>query len=157
VAVPMNDELQRLWLEQLVREHEDICYQYRVELEPPLFELSSGTREMGAWLPERNTIRISRHLIAEQSWDKVVMVLKHEMAHQMCSTRSGGGRGSHGREFRRACSALGVTPPYNRAGGDLVEVVRQPVYRLVFLKQISVRLNIRHMVITPLSHCVLAL
>ncbi len=122
----MNNELERLWLEQLAREHEDICYQHRVELQRPIFELSGGTREMGVWLPELKTIRISRHLISEQGWDKVLMVLRHEMAHQFCSEVSGSNEKPHGPCFQKACRLLGVVPPYNRAGGDLAEVVARP-------------------------------
>jgi hypothetical protein len=118
--------LERLWLVQLVREHRDICYQYGVELRPPVFELSHGKKQLGCWLPDRGTIRLSRSLILEHSWNTVLMVLKHEMAHQLCTELLGMRSSGHGPEFRRACARLGVTPPYNRAGGDLAPTIPAP-------------------------------
>ena len=113
------DELQQLWLDQLVREFEDICFQYRLALKLPLFELSSGVRQSGCWFPRYRTIKISRHLIRNHPWNVVLMVLKHEMAHQVCSEIFHSRAPGHDNTFRRACTMLGVSFPYNRASGDL--------------------------------------
>ena len=113
------DSLQQLWLDQLAREFEDICFQYNVELQLPLFELSNGIRQSGCWLPSHRTIKISRHLIRHHPWNVVLMVLKHEMAHQVCSEIFHSITPGHDTTFRRACTKLGVPYPYNRASGDL--------------------------------------
>ena len=126
VAAEMTDKLQQLWLRQLTREFADICFQYRLDLRPPVFELSGGVKQLGCWLPARRTIRISRHLIEDHPWNVVLMVLKHEMAHQVCSELYGCRRTGHDRDFKRACRLLGVTPPYNRSSGDLAAVVADP-------------------------------
>jgi len=117
-----TDQLHHLWLEQLQREYADICFQYRIKLQPPVFELSDATRSLGCWLPELRIIRLSRSLISNYSWDKVLMVLKHEMAHQLCNEFFGIQKSGHGRDFQKACAMLGVVPPYNRASGDLPSV-----------------------------------
>ena len=113
------EELQRLWLDQLAREFENICFQYHLALELPLFELSHGVRQSGCWLPGYRTIKISRHLIRNHPWNIVLMVLKHEMAHQVCSEIFHSRASGHDSAFRRACAMLGVSSPYNRASGDL--------------------------------------
>ena len=123
---PMIENLERLWLDQLVREFADICFQYRLALQPPVFELSGAAHQLGCWLPAQRTIKISRHLIMNHPWQVVLMVLKHEMAHQLCTELFGSSRTGHCEEFQRACTMLGVPSPYNRPSGDLTDVVGQP-------------------------------
>ncbi len=122
----MNDDLQRLWLEQLVREFTDICFLYRLTLQPPILELSDAVNQLGCWLPAQRTIRISRRLITEHPWQVVLMVFKHEMAHQVCSELLGCSKIGHDHSFQQACRMLGVPPPYNRSSGDLAAVVLRP-------------------------------
>ncbi len=120
------EEMQRLWLAQLHREFTDICYQYDIHLVPPVFELSGSERQLGCWIPAARVIQISSKLIQNHSWDKVLMVLKHEMAHQVCSEVYGLKKSGHGRKFQEACAALGLPAPYNRSRGDLESVVAGP-------------------------------
>ena len=123
MAAPTIEELQQLWLTQLLREFADICFQYRLTLQPPILELSGGVKQLGCWLPTQRTIKISRHLIMDHPWNVVLMVLKHEMAHQVCSELFGCSRAGHGRDFGRACQLLGIPSPYCRSSGDLATVV----------------------------------
>ncbi|MCI5178878.1 MAG: DUF2786 domain-containing protein [Candidatus Electrothrix sp. AW3_4] len=123
-AIP--DAIQQVWLEQLIREFEDICWYYKVSLRTPIFELSTAQQQLGCWLPEQRILRISQHLIASSSWDVVLMVLKHEMAHQVCSEYFGLKQAGHGKEFQQACQLLGVSFPYNRSTGDLPDVLVEP-------------------------------
>ena len=125
MAAPMIDKLQRLWLDQLVREFTDICFQYRLDLQPPVLELSNAANQLGCWLPAQRTIRISRRLITEHPWEVVLMVFKHEMAHQVCSEVLGCRGAGHDTYFQQACRMLGVPPPYNRSSGDLAGVMLQ--------------------------------
>ncbi len=55
------------------------------------------------------------------------MVLKHEMAHQLCSEYFNLKNAGHGKDFQRACQLLGVPSPYNRSSGDLPQVAADPV------------------------------
>jgi hypothetical protein len=120
---PMIEELQHLWLDQLVCEFSSICFQYRLDLQAPIFELSDAEKQLGCWLPSQRTIRISRHLITEHPWEVVLMVLKHEMAHQVCSELLGRPEAGHDQYFQQACQMLGVPSPYNRSQGDLATVI----------------------------------
>ncbi len=125
-SIKMTEALQQAWLEQLISEFEDICWRYRVQLKTPIFELSAAKQQLGCWLPDQRILRISQHFIATSSWDVVLMVLKHEMAHQVCSEHFGLQHAGHGEDFQRACQILGVPFPYNRATGDLPGVLVEP-------------------------------
>ena len=122
----ITEAAQQAWLEQLVHEFNDICYYYRVQLRTPIFELSAAQQQLGCWVPGQRIIRISQYLIASSSWDVVLMVLKHEMAHQLCSEYFASCDLGHGKAFQEACQLLGVPSPYNHATGDLPEVLAEP-------------------------------
>jgi len=117
---------QQAWLEQLIHEFNYICSYYRVQLRTPIFELSAAKQQLGCWVPDQRIIRISQHLIVSSCWDVVLMVLKHEMAHQVCSEYFGLPSAGHGKAFQEACQLLGVPSPYNRSTGDLPEVLAEP-------------------------------
>ena len=125
-STKITEAAQQAWLEQLVHEFNDICYYYRVQLRTPIFELSAAKQQLGCWVPGQRIIRISQHLIASFSWDVVLMVLKHEMAHQLCSEYLGLPSAGHGKAFQEACQLLGIPSPYNRSTGDLPEVLAEP-------------------------------
>ena len=118
-----SNYLYSLWLRQLLDEFEQICCQYRVHLAPPLFEISESKRHLGTWEPESRTISLSSQLIANHSWAVTINVLKHEMAHQVCSELLGSQQAPHGTDFHRACQALGLPEEFRRSGGDLPEVL----------------------------------
>jgi len=116
-------ELRRAWVSQLYQEHEHICWSYKVDLEKPLIEISESTRNWGSWDPDIRTIKLSSLLIEEHSWDIVIQVLKHEIAHQVVSDIFGSDDG-HGPLFRRACEKLGIPEVFCRAGGDIPRQLR---------------------------------
>lgn len=116
--------LQQLWLQQLHREFDDICLSHGVSLRPPVFEISESPKIYGCWLPATRTLRLSRHLILNHSWSVTLQVLKHEMAHQLCSEWYRGGC-AHGEPFHQACERLGVLPEFRRAGTMVPEMVEE--------------------------------
>ncbi len=118
-----SDKLHLLWLEQLHREYADICFQYSLKMVPPLLELNDATHRLGCWLPGQRTIQLSRCLITDHDWGVVLMVLRHEMAHQICSEIFGQKQAGHGKNFQKACAMVGVVEPYTKASGDLQPVV----------------------------------
>ncbi|MCI5165607.1 MAG: DUF2786 domain-containing protein [Candidatus Electrothrix sp. GM3_4] len=126
MTTSLTEAAQQAWLEQLIHEFKDICWSYRVQLRTPLFELSAAKQQLGCWLPDQRILRISSHFIASSSWDMVLMVLKHEMAHQLCSECFGLPHAGHGKEFQKACQLLGVPSPYNSSSGDLPDVLAEP-------------------------------
>jgi hypothetical protein len=114
--------LQRAWLLQLYRDHERICWQYGVSLAIPIIEISNSSSIWGSWHPTGKTIKISARLIELHSWDVVINILKHEMAHQAVNElfRS---HDSHGSLFDQACDLLGVPHEFRGASGDLPRII----------------------------------
>jgi hypothetical protein len=108
---------QRAWIRELYREHEAICWRYRVDLPRPMIEISNARKEWGAWDPDSRTLRISSALIMEHSWDATLNVFKHEMAHQIVRDIFGADDG-HGRLFEQACNMIGVSETFRGARGD---------------------------------------
>ncbi|MCK5515898.1 MAG: DUF2786 domain-containing protein [Desulfobulbaceae bacterium] len=115
------EKYRKIWINQLIVEYEEICWGYGVELIPPVFEISDSRKEVGSYHSETRTIRLSRYLLAENSWMVTLQVLKHEMAHQLCSELFGSQDGGHGVEFQRGCELLGVEPEYRLAKSSLPE------------------------------------
>lgn len=118
------NQLQQLWLQQLHREFDEICLSHGLALAPPVFEITDTQRAYGTWRPASRTISLSRRLILNHSWSVTVQVLKHEMAHQLCSEWRGA-ETAHGEMFQQACNLLGVLPEFRRAGTILPEHVEE--------------------------------
>ncbi|RUM89501.1 MAG: hypothetical protein DSZ23_03195 [Thermodesulfatator sp.] len=111
------------WARQLRKEFEEICWSYGIQLEPCVIEISNVKGRYGSWNQELGTIEISAELIRNFSWDVVLNVLKHEMAHQICSEIFGVPKGSHGKIFHEACEMIGLDPRFRTSSGDLPEGV----------------------------------
>jgi len=109
----------QLWARQLLAEFEDIQSQYGLALEAPIFEISETVKQYGSWQATLRTIRISAHLITRCSWDVTCLILKHEMAHQICSELFHDTSSDHGPVFQRACLLLGLPASYRHASSDL--------------------------------------
>lgn len=110
--------LRRAWVAQLNREHEWICWGYRVKLKNPIIEISGSRSQWGLWVPDYRTIRLSSDLIKEHPWDVVINILKHEMAHQVVSEIFLSLDG-HGDMFQRACRMIGLPREFWGASGDI--------------------------------------
>ena len=117
--VNRQTDMFRLWSRQLQREFVDLNWRYKLNLSLPLFEIAKVKKHYGSWNQTQRTIRISSELIENFSWDIVIQILKHEMAHQICSEKFGDSSGGHGRNFQRACDFIGLAPEFRPAGGDL--------------------------------------
>ncbi len=122
----MNIEKYRIiWLNQLLIEYEDICWDYGLELTPPVFEISETKKEVGSWHPATRTLCLSRHLIEKSPWLVTLEVLKHEMAHQLCSELFDSRESGHGRDFQKGCELLGVEPQFRKAQSSLPELQKE--------------------------------
>ena len=85
-------------------------------LRQPFFRLYDNKNRLGSWHYLKNEIGISRHLVLNHSWDAVVEVLVHEMAHQLAETVFQAlDEPPHGPRFRHACHLLRANP---RASGS---------------------------------------
>ena len=122
----LNIEKYRIiWLNQLLIEYENICWDYGVELTPPVFEISETKKEVGSWHPTTRTLRLSRHLIEESPWLVTLQVLKHEMAHQLCSELFDSRENGHGRDFQKGCELLGVDLQFRKPQSSLPELQKE--------------------------------
>ena len=112
-----------LWGRQLLAEFANINWQYGLALKTPLFEITESDRQYGCWQGGTRVISISTRLITGHSWDITCQILKHEMAHQICSELFFEDDGGHGPIFHKACDLLGLPAPYRLAAGDMPESV----------------------------------
>lgn len=116
-------EYRRKWLHQLRSEFKQVCSWYGVYLATPAFRISDSSTILGSWQPATRTISISSLLINQYSWDAVISILKHEMAHQYVHEYLGrGSEQPHGSSFQAACKKLGVLHPFNSAAGNTPKV-----------------------------------
>jgi hypothetical protein len=87
-----------------------------------MIKISDMMSTWGTWDAFYRTITLSSRLIREHSWDVVLQVLKHEMAHQYVTEVLGlTGDATHGEPFQRACKKLGVAAWACRAAGEIPE------------------------------------
>lgn len=117
-----KQNLTRIWTERLYREYDNVVFHFGVKLIRPQIVISESESNLGLWNSETRTISISRKLILSHSWDIVIEVLKHEMAHQIVSEVYSYGD-LHGALFRKACAILSVADWAACATGKLPEQV----------------------------------
>ena len=120
--------LRQAWLRQIRREYQAICYQYRLALPAPLLILSDSTTILGSWNSATRELCLSSRLIAGLDWPITVQILKHEMAHQICTDLFNDAAAGHGPQFRRAGGMLGLEERFCGARIDcsgLRELARQ--------------------------------
>lgn len=110
-----------LWGRQLLAEFANINWQYGLRLKTPVFEITETERQYGSWQSATRVIRISTRLITGHSWDITCQILKHEMAHQICSELFCQTDGGHGPLFQKGCDLLGLPAPFRLSSGDLPE------------------------------------
>ena len=116
-------QMESAWLAQLVTEFDNICYQYRVQLRPPILQISKSTRVLGSWAAQSRVLSISSYLILQYPWWITLQVFKHEIAHQICSEIYHDLKSSHGEEFKKACSLIGVDQRFQRSAADTIEAL----------------------------------
>jgi hypothetical protein len=114
------ERLKSLWVYRLYREYQDICWYYRVQLKTPMICIQDMTTKWGEWNPFNRTISINLKLVREYSWDVVLEILKHEMAHQYVSEFYPGVDVSpHGPQFQEGCRKFGVASWAVKASGEI--------------------------------------
>lgn len=121
-------EIHRAWTQKLYEEYDNVLFHYRLRLKPPVIRVAELTGSHGLWSAMTRTLSLSEKLIANHSWDIVIEVLKHEMAHQIVSEVFGGGP-FHDADFKRACVMLGVAEWAASATGALPNEIPQWKHR----------------------------
>ena len=115
-----EENLRRLWTSQLYKEHQEISWYHRAGLKPVVIQVVEMSGTWGKWDPFFRTISLNAKLIREHSWDVVLEILKHEMAHQYVTDHDFKARDTdHGPAFQQACQKLGVSSWASRAGGEI--------------------------------------
>ena len=114
-------DLVRTYTTQLYKEYDNLLFQRRVTLSRPVIEIRDIGQKWGEWNSHIRVIRLHLRLIREHSWDVVLEVLKHEVAHQFVSESQPEGRTErpHGEKFAHACATFGVADWAKAACGDL--------------------------------------
>lgn len=108
-------------VQQLLESHRQIAFQFKVPLRLPTIVISELASAWGRWDPFKRIIELNRKLIFEHSWDVVLYVLKHEMAHQMVSEIYLQDDTPHGEFFKKACEQLKVPKEFQKGSGALTD------------------------------------
>ncbi|MCX6116509.1 MAG: DUF2786 domain-containing protein [Proteobacteria bacterium] len=128
----MIEMIEREWVQQLYQDHKEISWYHKLNLGPVIIQLSDSISRWGEWDSFFKCIKISRKLILEHSWDVVLEILKHEMAHQYVSEKWPDlTEFAHGPRFKEACSRLGVASWASEAAGEIPKVVPNLKNRVV--------------------------
>jgi hypothetical protein len=108
----------KAWTLQLYEDYLQILYAYKIKLKKPVIEVRPLGNRWGQWDPETRTLSFSDKLILNHSWNVVLEILKHEIAHQYVTDIFGSDE-SHGPLFKEACEKLGVAQWARRAESEL--------------------------------------
>ncbi len=108
---------ERAALLELTQEYARICRERKVSLRPASIQLFDSQSLWGQFNPLTRSISISRKLIENQSWQNVLGVFRHEMAHQHVFEKDPAeyNQKPHGEIFQNACSVLGVPFQFTKA------------------------------------------
>ncbi|MBA3028969.1 MAG: DUF2786 domain-containing protein [Desulfobacteraceae bacterium] len=83
----------------------------RNKMRLPLFSIREMHSRLGTWNVDKEEICLSRHLVMDHSWDAVLEVLFHEMAHQLADqVLNPRHEPPHGPCFQKACYLLRANP-----------------------------------------------
>ncbi|HEY4054989.1 MAG TPA: DUF2786 domain-containing protein [Kofleriaceae bacterium] len=109
-------DLEAALLRELMARFENENYlRFGEKLTPPVFALVDSAQHLGRWVPAGRRIEIARSFVLARSWQEVLSVLQHEMAHQYVDEVLGvRDETPHGETFRTVCAERGID---GRAGG----------------------------------------
>jgi hypothetical protein len=117
----MRDEFiewEKRVLQELYKDYAQILGERRLPVRPAAISLTDSDSFWAQWNPQTRTILISRKLIRNHNWFRVVSILRHEMAHQLQDEAVFPGSSNdapHGEKFYSACQKLGVPEEYSKA------------------------------------------
>ena len=108
---------ERTVLLELNQEYSRICRDRKLSLRPVAIRLFDSQTLWGQFDGMARTISLSRKLIQNYSWQQVMGVFKHEIAHQFVfeSSPSDHNEKPHGELFQKACLRLGVPSQFSKA------------------------------------------
>ncbi|MDR2349820.1 MAG: DUF2786 domain-containing protein [Deltaproteobacteria bacterium] len=104
-----------------------VCDARKLGLKPPLIDIEPLKGSWGCWIPENRLVVLSEKLVLEGSWNSILGVFGHEVAHQMVSevfshlvdeTR-GDSVMNHGFAFHYVHKGMGLDPYFSKASIDM--------------------------------------
>ena len=112
-----DNHWERTVLLELGREYSNICRDRALTLRPASLRLFDSESLWGQFDALTRNLSISRKLVQNHSWEKVLGVLRHEMAHQYVYENSPYEHEEkpHGDLFQQACKKIGVPAPFTKA------------------------------------------
>ncbi len=114
----MTADIKIKWCRQLMVEFSRIARERNLLLDCPNFQIKSGMKKLGHWAPTSRSIALSEDFIKKHTWNVVLELLKHEVAHQYVTDILKDTEAKpHGPAFQEACSVVGVHPDYRGATG----------------------------------------
>ncbi len=121
------DDFEKQIINELIKGYDDFVWYFKLKIKRPLIELCELKSRWGSWDPLLRVITINKRLVQNYSWNTVLEILKHEMAHQIVSDVYGDlSDNTHGARFQKACEALRILPWARSATGAIVELSSDP-------------------------------
>ena len=106
----MRQDQIRGWVFKLYSIHEEISLDKKLGLKRPQISVELlSDKLLGTWDKEKRLITLSQRVLEEGSYENVIQILKHEMAHQFVDeVLQRRDNRPHGDLFSIACKSLGV-------------------------------------------------
>lgn len=111
---------ERLLIDALTAAWSDANWRYfRRALTLPVLRIADTRSTLGSYAAEDRTLTLSRSLVRESPWAKIVEVLHHEMAHQYVAEVLGvHDETAHGPAFRRVLEGMGADDHAERGANE---------------------------------------
>lgn len=117
-----SPDSERLILQELQREFLEIARLRKLKFSLANVQLFDSISKWGEYDHLTKTIYLSRNLVTNFSWDHVLGILKHEMAHQwVFENYPQTDLMAHGQEFHLACEKLKIPQVYRASKVELTE------------------------------------
>lgn len=143
--MPASDILKSIWEQQLAKEYDHLIWLHKIRgLHRPPIVVVEVDSFWGQWDAVERRLKISKKLIRNYSWDIVINILKHEVAHQMVSDLYDNNDVAHGTFFQVCCERIGLPNEFRKSSLNFSDplVANKNLYNtddadLVILKKVE--------------------
>lgn len=125
-----DSDLIRGWTFRLQLSYNEIIKDHGLGLKEAVIRLDKlGKDKLGQWDKQLRLITLDFDSLEKYSWQDIMMILKHEIAHQFVDeARQGGDGKAHGKAFAEACTLLNIP---SGATVSLTPLEEHPVSRKI--------------------------
>ncbi len=136
----MRQDQIRGWVFKLYGFHEEISLKKNLGLKRPQISVEMlGDKLLGSWDKDKRLICISLQVLEEGTYDNVIQILKHEMAHQFVDeVLQRQDSRPHGELFKIACNSLGID---SKASFELSKTVDRQLLKIEKLLALATSMN----------------